>query len=872
MQHLLWLPNRASYPICLLTTQISSEPLLQAYVNPYGMNAEDFVVLSLHQSETSKKTPAAEMKAYIEEELVPVFNNLKVEYLVVNNADYFKVLTKAAKVEANLGYVMDCVFGPWKVVYVPDQRSIFYDPEKVRAKIAQGMNALKHHRGGQYVDPGNSVIKFAEYPRTVQEISDWLDKLIEMDAPLSIDIETFSLKHVASGIGTITFCWSKHEGIAFPVDYEPIPGATEVPFGRQVRNEPVRKLLISFFRRMTQKKLFHNIAFDAYILIYQLFMSDLLDTKGLLSGLSLMLSNWDDTKLITYLATNSCAGNRLSLKVNAQEFAGNYAVEEIHDITRVPLNDLLQYNLVDGLSTWFVHEKHYPTMVADQQLDVYENLFKPCMWDIIQMQLTGMPVNMKRAKEVNVQLQAEEQAARDKIMNSDIVQHFTADYLNVKYAEKMNSKWVKKRITPAEANQEFNPNSDLQVRALLFEWLQLPVINLTDNKLPSTDGETIEALLNRVTDPKIKELLEAFQMFTIIGTLTTTFMPAILGAAQGPDGWHYLFGNFNLGGTISGRLSSSGPNLQNLPSTGKGHKIKIIYAKMIKSCFAAPPGWLFVGIDFSSLEDRISALTTKDPNKLKVYTDGYDGHSLRAYAYWPDKMPDIDPSSVDSINSIAKKYKPLRDRSKNPTFTLTYQGTEHALVKKYGFTVEEAREIVRRYNGLYQVSINWVNSKLDEAAKTGFITAAFGLRLRTPLLKQVIRKTSKTPYEAEAEARTAGNALGQSWCLLNSRAHMAFMQKVRTSQYRFDIRPSAQIHDAGYYLVRDNIETLQYTDQHLVPETFWQDHPEIAHPDVGLGGELSIFYPDWSGEIGIPHGSTEAQIFAEIDKAMAPKG
>jgi DNA polymerase I-like protein with 3'-5' exonuclease and polymerase domains len=89
-----------------------------------------------------------------------------------------------------------------------------------------------------------------------------------------------------------------------------------------------------------------------------------------------------------------------------------------------------------------------------------------------------------------------------------------------------------------------------------------------------------------------------------------------------------------LGGTLSGRLSSSNPNLQNLPANSK-------WAKLIKSCFQAPPGWLFCGLDFASLEDKISGLTTKDPNKLKVYTDGYDGHSLRAFAYFNDQMPDI---------------------------------------------------------------------------------------------------------------------------------------------------------------------------------------------------------------------------------------
>ena len=61
----------------------------------------------------------------------------------------------------------------------------------------------------------------------------------------------------------------------------------------------------------------------------------------------------------------------------------------------------------------------------------------------------------------------------------------------------------------------------------------------------------------------------------------------------------------------------------------------------LKQCFEYQSGWLFVGLDFDSLEDKISAVTTRDPGKIKVYTDGYDGHCLRAFAYFGEHMPDI---------------------------------------------------------------------------------------------------------------------------------------------------------------------------------------------------------------------------------------
>lgn len=868
MRHCLFAEPREEYPVVILSATLNRDNMAQAYITPFGLNAEDFVALDLHQSEGKKKTPMAEMRQYIVEELVPFFVEAKTQYVVCADAEYFKALTKSAKAEATLGYVMDTEYGV-KAIYVPNYRAIFYDPAKTKTKISQGIQALIDHASGQYEDPGTSIIKFEEYPSTLREIKQWLDKLLEMNVPLTIDIEAFDLKHNKAGIGTITFCWNKHEGIAFAVDYKEIKGATKAPFGEQVFNKEVRDLLKAFFIAYMSKAIYHNIAYDAYVLIYQLFMTDILDTEGLLNGLEIMLRNWDDTKLISYLATNSCAGNKLSLKDQAQEYAGNYAQDEIKDIRKIPLKTLLQYNLVDGLSTWYVHEKHYPTMVADQQEDIYLSVFKPAIVDIIQMQLTGMPINRTRVLEVEKLLTKDRDDSIARMTALPLVQRFTYE-LAERVTHKLNAKWKQKRMTvqevmttDAQAIKDqitFNPNSDQQLQALLFDQLGLPILTKTATGAAGTDGDTLKALKNHTSDPEILEFLAALADFKDVIIILTTFVPAMKRAARGSDGWYYMFGNFNLGGTVSGRLSSSKPNLQNIPANSR-------YAKLIKSCFEAPPGWIFAGLDFASLEDRISALTTKDPEKLKVYTDGYDGHCLRAYAYFGEAMPDIDPNSVASINSIEKLYKPLRQDSKAPTFALTYQGTHRTLMVNCGFSKEKSMTVEDRYLKLYKVSVDWVNQKLDQAAKDGYVTVAFGLRVRTPLLHQVVRKTRKTPREADAEGRTAGNALGQSWCLLNSRAASEFMGKVRKSEHRLNIRPCAHIHDAQYFLIREDLNALAYTNEHLVEAVKWQDHDDIRHDEVKLGGELSIFFPTWCEEITIPNGAKEEEILEILQAA-----
>jgi DNA polymerase-1 len=606
MRHLYLTPEEQSrYPVCFLVPTIRQDEIRKTYIDPFPISPEEVLVLDLHYNQTSKKTPMKEMRHYIQEELQPIFNDLQTEYIVVTDSDYFKAFTKVEKTDRYLGYVLDSTFGPQKVIYVPNYRAVFYDPEKITSKIRQGMQALLAHKVGVYQPPGDDIIKFAAYPKTTQEISDWLEILLRGEQPLTIDIEGFSLKHHKAGIGSIAFAWNQHEGISFAVDPSP-----------EVRNEEVRTLLKSFFKRFKQKAIYHHIAFDTYVLIYQLFMRDILDTEGLLEGMDVLLRDWDCTKLITYLATNSCAGNKLSLKDQAQSFAGNYAVESIDDITKIPLDKLLQYNLVDALSTWYVYDKHHDTMVADQQEGIYEEVFKPATLDIIQMQLTGLPVNMETVKEVKATLQLDEQKARARIQASPLVQRFIYR-LNEKWVATKNATLKKKRVTLADARETFNPASAPQLQDLLYQMLGLPVIGFTDTKQPSTKAAVLHDLTNHTQDPEILELLDALQDLGAVSIMLETFIPAFENAAPGPDGWHYLFGNFNLGGTLSGRLSSSDPNLQNLPANSK-------YAKLIKKCVEAITGWLYVGLDFNSLEDKISGLTTRDPNKLKVYV----GHTV----------------------------------------------------------------------------------------------------------------------------------------------------------------------------------------------------------------------------------------------------
>ena len=186
-----------------------------------------------------------------------------------------------------------------------------------------------------------------------------------------------------------------------------------------------------------------------------------------------------------------------------------------------------------------------------------------------------------------------------------------------------------------------------------------------------------------------------------------------------------------------------------------------------------------------------------------------------------------------------------------------------------GWEEAKARAIETAYHELYKVSDEYVQSRLMQASKDGYVEVAFGLRVRTPLLKQVIFNGAKMPYEAAAEGRTAGNALGQSYNLLNNRAANEFMAKVWASKYRLDIKPIAQIHDAQYYLVRDDIEVVEWANRELIKSMRWQELPEIQHDTVKLGAALDIFWPSWANAITLPNDADQATILQVCADAKA---
>lgn len=553
-----------------------------------GITGEDLIAFSLAYNE-SGKAPVKLIKDYLNT-LLQALDSLGVKTLYCADANYFKVLAGQRKAEPHIGVVLPCNiegFEHMSVVLGVNHASLFYNPNN-EAPLKRTLDALARHMGGEEVTIGQDIIKSETYITTIEEAEEYLSSLLD-EPELTADIEAFSLKHHSAGIGTIGFAVNEGEGTVIQCDYRPLISPEEVDvwcnkdkkykkklaYGKRVNNHPMRDVLKWFFNTYKGKIIWHNASYDIKVIIYELWMEeDITNHVGLLAGLEVMTRNFDCTRLITYLATNNCAGNKLSLKDIAHEFAGNYAQDEINDIRLIEPATLMRYNLIDCLCTWYAKNKNFPIMVQDAQEELYEGLFKESLITIIQMELTGMPLNMDEVHKGKHELREIFEYHNDRI-NQNMRVHSAITLMQYKWIEKdfedrytkskNPEKIVKRNIeellikAPATFPRLFNANSGQQVGLLLHEVLGLPVIETTPSGQPAADDDTLKALKNHTEDEEVKHLIEDIRGQLGVDKILSTFIPAFEQAVLGKDGIHYLFGCFNLGGTKSGRLSSSNP-------------------------------------------------------------------------------------------------------------------------------------------------------------------------------------------------------------------------------------------------------------------------------------------------------------------------
>jgi DNA polymerase-1 len=256
------------------------------------------------------------------------------------------------------------------------------------------------------------------------------------------------------------------------------------------------------------------------------------------------------------------------------------------------------------------------------------------------------------------------------------------------------------------AGGEFNINSTPQLRTVLFERLKLPVQKRTKTGA-STDVEVLEQLA--ALGHEVPRLLMEYRELT---KLKSTYVDALPGYIRAETGRVHT--SFNQTGAATGRLSSSDPNLQNIPvRTKRGGEIR--------RAFIAPPGHQLLIADYSQIELRLLAHLSGDPSFVAAFQRGGDIHRQTATVIF--NVPE------------EKVTGEMRARAKTINFATIYGQGALALSRQLGITLEEAKAFIKHYFERFSGVRAWLDKTVEEARQRGFVETLFGRRRYVPELR-----------------------------------------------------------------------------------------------------------------------------------------
>lgn len=317
-----------------------------------------------------------------------------------------------------------------------------------------------------------------------------------------------------------------------------------------------------------------------------------------------------------------------------------------------------------------------------------------------------------------------------------------------------------------------------------------------------------------------------------------------------------LHGHYHLGGTQSWRLSSSDPNILNLPSSGS------VYAKPIKQCFVAEKDHIFCIVDYNALEERVIANLSKDNNKCSIFNDNVDSHCLNSYTYFQEEIEKELPREPNeelipyikrykkAIDDGNKNLKKIRQKSKACSFLLNYGGYPRKLSKYIKCSEKKAKEIFDKYhNELYSGISTFKKQAHFEASKSGRVHLGLGAYLNVDNINRDIRSVF--------------NCLSQYWAILSLITIEKIMSLVKENNLQKDIEVISSIYDSIYFHVTKDPYVIHWLNTNLIPimvKDFLKD--TIVHNEAEL--EIGL---NWADIVAIPNNASVLLIRNKIKEA-----
>jgi len=547
-----------------------------------------------------------------------------------------------------------------KFIPILDPNTVFVKPQYAD-EIVKAFNRIKSIFKGDQPIFNKKDYRYYSDPK---DFEPYLEKMKAADA-ISVDTETTSLSPRKGNIIGFVFSTAPHEGVF--VDSDVI--------------ECYYDEIAELFK--TKKCVFHNAKFDIQFISYEY---------------GFEFPDFEDTLLLHYCLDESVGSH--GLKQLAMKFTdlGDYE-KELDDYKKewcrthkvkigdfnygmIPIDMLAKYAQSDGDATMQLYYKFKPLVDKNPKFkSLYNDLLKPATRALIHLESNGGPI----CKDTLEALIKDYQIDIEETLNEISFHPAIMDFENLK-------------------DTRFNPNSVAHLRTVFFDILKLKPVKRTDTGMYSTDAE----VLGQLDHPIAEAVLDLRKKVK----LSQTYLKNI---REGLDSDLRLRSSFNITGTTSGRLSSSGVlNYQNLPRDKDAG---------IKKVFKARPGYKIVQCDLSTAEVYVAAALANDKFLQRAFIEKTDFHSYVAKTMF--KLP-------CEISEVKKLYPDERQYAKAITFGILYGAGPSKISETANVTMDEAKDFIAKYFREARSLKNWIEACLETIESTYFIYSAFGRKRRLP--------------------------------------------------------------------------------------------------------------------------------------------
>ncbi|MCG9684785.1 DNA polymerase I [Vibrio sp. Isolate23] len=581
----------------------------------------------------------------------------------------------------------------------------------------------------------------------------WLDKLMACDV-FAFDTETDSLDYMVANLVGVSF--ATEEGVAayVPVahDYLDAPD--------QLDRDWVLEQLKPILEDDAQAKVGQNLKYDASVLArYDIEM------KGIKH----------DTMLASYVY-NSVGGKHdmdsLALRflqhscISFEQIAGKGKKQLTFN--QIELEEASPYAAEDADVTLRLHHRLSANIEQDEKLKtIYEEIEVPLVPVLSRIERTGVLID-----DMKLAAQSQEIALR-------------LDELEQKAFE--------------IAEQEFNMNSPKQLQAILFEKMGLPVVKKTPSGTPSTNEEVLQEL---ALDYPLPKLILEYRGLAKLKSTYTDKLPKMINAETGR-----VHTSYHQAVTATGRLSSTDPNLQNIP-------IRNDEGRRIRQAFVAPHGYKIMAVDYSQIELRIMAHLSGDKALLDAFQQGKDIHAATA--------AEIIGVDIEQVSAEQRR------RAKAVNFGLIYGMSAFGLAKQLGIPRGEAQQYMDTYFERYPGVMQYMEDTRSAAAEQGYVETIFGRRLHLPEIK------SRNGMRRKAAERAAINAPMQGTAADIIKKAMLLVDRWIEQEGQGRVKLLMQVHDELVFEVQESaLAEIESKVQELMESAAQLDVPLIAEAGHG---------------------------------------